>query len=346
MVYIRYNKNYKKELVLMLTNVIALETKNMNHDIELFLTSKARRSENTAKMYKSHIKEFLSFLNIEETDKLQKFQSVKHMNVLQYVGMLEDKGNSAQTIGTKLAALKSLWKHFSKDYDINPSIWDVDLLKEENSHPEFTSEEFELFLDFCLEQQCKGLEKKLYFETLYVTGLRKTAVLEMKWSDVNKVKDISGDDVWVIKVRDKGNKFDEVPISDEFYEKLTYIKTDSENIFQFNEKTLYKVISQFKEKYGIEKKLTIHSIKSTSVTDSWRRTKDIKKVQEHGHHSDPSLTIRKYVRAETSLKDKMSYRMDSKVETRTLENLSKEELLSLISRSSDNTKNELLQLLG
>lgn len=333
--------------------VNSIDSKNANHDIELFLKNKSRGSLETEKSYRNHINEFLTFVNLGESTyiEVEELEKIKYKNVLQYVGYLENKGNVASTIDSKLAALKSLWRHFSKDYNFNPAIWEVTLDKSaQNHHPEFTSEEFKLFLDFCLEQQCKGLEKKLYFETLYITGLRKSAVSNMEWDNIQKIEDINGEMVWTIQIRDKGNKHDIVPISDDFHYRLSILSerndSGSNKVFQINDKTLYKTIAQFKEKYKIDKKLTIHSVKSTSVTDAWTRSGgDLKRTQEQAHHNDPTLTLKKYVRNSKDLKSKLSYGMDKEINTRKLEDLSKEELLNLIDRSSDKIKKELLGLM-
>ena len=52
-------------------------------------------------------------------------------------------------------------------------------------------------------------------------------------------------------------------------------KLQADKIFNINDKTLYKVISDFRKKYNIDKKLTIHSIKSTSVTETWAVEKSL-----------------------------------------------------------------------
>lgn len=329
-------------------NVSMMNTDNIHTDIILFLEDKKRGSEKTAKFYKRHIDEFLSFVNLGNNYiVIDDLMSIKHKDVLHYVKYLEDKSNKSSTIDSKLAAMKSLWKFLSKDYGcvLNPSIFDVTLQKQKSvSHPEFTTEEFDLFLEFCKTQQCKAIEKYLYFKMLYITGLRKQAVLNMKWSNISKVEDITGEQIWVVQVRDKGGKYEEVPISNEFYEELIGIKGKSSIIFNINEKTLYKTIDQFKKHYAIEKKLTIHSIKATSLTEAWRRTKDVKLVQEQGHHSTSSITMEKYVRNGHSLKKKMSYKMDRKINIDSLENLSKEELLSIIEKSTDSIKRELLNI--
>ena len=325
-------------------------TTNLMYEIENFFNDKGRGSSNTSKTYKQHVQEFLTFFNLDkEYVELEDLTNIKHRDILTFVNYLEQSGNKSSTIKAKLAGLKSLWKFLAKDYgtNFNPYIWDVTLVKEEETnHPEFTSEEFELFLEFAKSQQQKGLEKYLYFKTLYVTGLRKQAVLDMIKSNINKVTDISGDDLWVIKVRDKGGKYDSIPISDEFYSELSQLlngKLQADKIFNINDKTLYKVISDFRKKYNIDKKLTIHSIKSTSVTETWNRTGDIKLTQEQGHHADATITLRKYVRSDRNLKNKMSYKMDKKVDTKSLEDLTKEQLINIINNCSDATKTEILK---
>ena len=333
-----------------IAKLLTIKNENMAHEIEAFFTDRSRGSENTSKAYRNHVYEFFSFFNIDSGYvELETLTTIRHMDVLSYVSFLEDKGNKSSTIESKLAAMISLWKFLAKDYgtNFNPYIWNVTLTKEEeNPHPEFTQEEFDLFLDFASKQQCKSTEKYLYFKTLFITGIRQKALLDMRKENIKQVKDITGDMVWTIKVKDKGSKYDVTPISDEFYKELSVLLVDkapTSKVFDINIKSLYKCIKQFKEEYGIEKDLVIHSIKSTSVTEAFNRTGDIKIAQEQGHHSDPSLTMKKYIRSNRSLKSKMSYKMDSKVDTKSLEDLTKEQLLSIINKCSDETKTEILK---
>ena len=67
-------------------------------------------------------------------------------------------------------------------------------------------------------------------------------------SNINKVTDISGDYLWVIKVRDKGGKYDSIPISDEFYGELSQLlkgKLQADKIFNINDKTTQTLILIF-----------------------------------------------------------------------------------------------------
>ena len=61
------------------------------------------------------------------------------------------------------------------------------------------------------------------------------------------------------------------------------------------------------------------------------------------HHADATITLRKYVRSDRNLKNKMSYQMDRKVDTKSLEDLTKEQLINIINNCSDATKTEILR---
>jgi len=331
--------------------VVGFKNNSVFSYINMFLDK--QESDCTKSSYKGYIKEFFEYttgkdLSILTWDDLKKINSDDVELFVTYLLKKENKKtgkikNSNGTVNSKIAGLKSLFDYLhTKNNDIDSVIFYMDSLDDNpNSYSPFSNQERKDLYSFAESQtyRDKGLIASLYFQTCYVTGIRKSAVLNMTWKDIKREEDVeTGAMVWVIKVIDKGGKEDPTAISDKFYEKLLQLKKDDDNkkrIFNISDKTLYKIIGKFCEQYNIdreERNIGIHSLKTSSCDSAWKMTKDVLKTQKQGHHGDPNTTMKKYAKGERNYTSQLSYRMDEEIDLSLLDNYSKEELLDAIKK--------------
>ena len=129
------------------------------------------------------------------------------------------------------------------------------------------------------------------------TGLRLSEMTNLKWKDINlllgHVKVVEG----------KGLKDRIVYIDDDTLEDLKlwrerqfegwgmsdYVFT-TRNLKLLDGKAVRKMIRIYKDKAGIEKNITTHSLRHTFASDLLRKSKNIKIVQRALGHSDISTT--------------------------------------------------------
>lgn len=350
-------------------NVVQLNNNSVYNVIQLFLDRKAEDSIKTSKNYRTAIIEFFSVVfgkdlsqltwdDLKNREKLnytniQSYQMnyLKKKEVLQKDNTLKEMSNSS--VNARMSALRSLFNEFHKtDNDINNSIFDVNTLKVEPKEYEWLSEEqcYDLF-NFALQENM-GLIKSLFFKTLYVTGLRKEATLNnLHWKNIKRELDSeSGIEVWILRVKDKGSKYDKIAISDDFYNELCQLKNDDttlqDRVFQISERPLYDCFDKFCKYANIDRdnyNYGIHSIKKATVTMSYIRSgRDIKIAQEHGHHANASTTENHYLESNKSFIKQMSYSMDKKIDFSVFETWSREELLEAVMNSSYVAKMEVL----
>lgn len=321
-------------------NVVGFKNDSVSEYVDTYLDDKSEWSENTSISYKKWIEEFFMYQFNSDIVNLtwEQLYSVNYKDALKYVHYLKKTKNLANTtINSKISALKNLWDYLdtnNKNIDLKAFKKIKRLDEEDNSYDSFTDDQIYLLLEFCKEHgRKKRLEKYLYFKTLYTTALRKTALLNLKWNEIKQLKDKNtGKMFWTIKTKDKGNKYDIIAIPDELYEELLGLKGDKDKVFNINENTLYKVLSDFVEMFGLRDfKLSIHSVKSSSIDKAWILTgKDIKATSKHGHHSNINTTSKRYLGKNEDLGNQPSLKFFNKMDMGLLECVSREELVNAI----------------
>lgn len=327
-------------------NIVGLTNNSLFESIELFLSIKRSKSENTYKSYYNFYKEFFMYVLNKELNELiwSDILKINYKNILMYRKYLLDKGNVNRTVNNKVIALRSLWRHLKRDNrDIDEFVLDIDPLNEitvDTRYGSLTQEELKALLDFCDKQKNKSLIKRLYFEFAFITTLRKQCILDLKWKNIKqKIDNKTGKKVWVVCSWDKGTEITK-GITDGFYEKISLLKNlatnPNDNVFQISDKTLAKTLHEFVESHGIDKdrNIVLHSLKGTSIDKIWNDTKDILSCSAAANHKNPMTTYNTYIGKNKGITEGSSYTMYESVKgIEKLEVLSREELLGLIKKS-------------
>jgi len=334
-------------------NVHQLRSMDVQEVYEAFLSSHHRNSPRTAEEYDSRVKEFfqltlrkdIKFVTVED------IKSIKNADVqLKFVDVLLERGNKTGTVRTKLHSVKSFYDDLLKnEYEVNPMALKVKLKVETKHHEALSLKEYFELLEFMAKEKSDMLEKYLLSKTLYHTGQRKTATLSMTWKEnfIQKKDSETGEMIWIIKVKDKGQKWKEAPISDDFYNELQQLNNGQENVFaELSKKNAYKRYENSMKKFGkiIAKSISIHTMKATAITIGYMMTKDINLCKQLGGHSSIATT-EIYIKEEKSYVKQISYNMSRKIDEDALESLSNRELLDLINANKD-IKMQLLTRLG
>lgn len=307
-----------------------------------FLNQHKRNSENTSSSYDKRVREFFKLVLGKDIERvtLDDIQSIENMDVQnQYVEKLIKHGNTGNTIATKLHSVKSFFDELLKNnMQVNPMVLKV-RIKKDIKHTEALSAEELIGLYEFLKTEKDGLEKYLLAKTLFHTANRKTATLNMKWKEsfVQRKDSISGEMIWVIRVLDKGKQWKEKPISDEFYKELQQLNHGQEMVFPVLSKpNMYKRYERSVKKYGkkINKNISFHTMKATSITIGWQMTKDMNLCKQLGGHAKASTT-EIYINQEKALTNQLSYGLSKDIDEQILDKLSHEELINFIHENED-----------
>ncbi|MEH7210221.1 site-specific integrase [Priestia megaterium] len=313
------------------------------------LASSQRNSERTADEYKRRIEEFfqiilkkhIAFVTMEDLD------GIEYSDVKFYVSELTKRGNVDKTISTKLNSVRSFYNELLKNkIQVNPMILKVSLKIEEKHHQALSFEELDMLYEFMLNEKELALQKYLLVKTLFTTGNRITATLNMTWKDdfIQRRDVVTGQSVWIVNAIDKGKKRKEKPIPDEFYEELQQLNNGQDKVFTMSKKTIERALDRFGKEIGRE--VTPHCLKATGVTHGFILTKNIELCRQYASHENISTTG-KYLNEEQSYVNQLSYNMSRELDESKLLNMSHEDLLEFIMNNDNkDIKNSILLRLG
>lgn len=333
-------------------NVVDIRQDYITKDLEVFLENCKSNSLATYKNYKGDLKQFFKMMY----DKEPQFVTVDDLintngnHMVEYRNELRNMYSSTSTVNRKINCMRSFFKYMETDYpEIRSSIFNkTKNLKQldEKGYGVLTYEEVMSMIELS-KTYVEGKELSLLIELAFATGIRLSALLDLKWSNFNE-KYEHGKKINVIEVIDK-SEVHKKAISDTLMEKVNSMKMfDSleEKLF----KTLYdkkvgKYIARLCKELNIDEKRNIkfHSLKKASINHVYDITGDIMMAQKQGNHKSPSTTIKSYMAHKEELSAMPSYTITDGIDISELEELSKEELIKLIANSSASTKLELLR---
>ena len=150
-----------------------------------FLQIQKRYSAHTIIAYKTDLRDFYSFLSAYE------FESpvqIKGAIVRTWLASLKEKDISSKTINRKISALKSFFKYLVKLEIIESSPMTTIISPKVNKRlPQFVEERdmHFLFNEVSFNDDQAGKMARLILEILYLTGLRKSELINLKVHDVD-----------------------------------------------------------------------------------------------------------------------------------------------------------------
>ena len=319
-------------------NVASIRNYKVQDVYKSFLGIHGNNSEKTAIEYDKRVREFFRLTLDKDIEYviLEDIQSITKSDVQnEYIDMLIAKGNQGNTIKTKLNSIRSFYNELlSNNLSVNPLIFKIKISTDVKHVNALSFDELQDLFNFMKSEKQLGLEKYLLVKTLFTTGNRRSATFSMKWDENFIIKrDVNtGEDIHVIRVKDKGNKWIEKPISDDYYEELQQLNLGQEKVFNFAERTMERALERFSKELG--KKITMHSMKATAITLGYQMTKDINLCKQLGGHSS-IVTTEIYLRDEQSLVNQLSYTMSKDYNESVIYDLTHEELLEFIEDNDD-----------
>lgn len=330
-------------------NVIQLnvkEDKNVWNCINTFLNRAEQNSKNTRDTYERAIREFFRTMRNKELENLVEEDLIfTKPQIETYQTNIKNK-YKASTVNNKISALKKCYTKL-EDYgfDVKPSWFVLDRYTEHDKegYDSMTHQEVIEVINLVSTTR-KGFEKALLIRVAYATAFRKSAIQNLKWTDIT-----NRDGQWFIKAIDKGNKIDHKKISDDLYDELMKQKEliGGEKIFKLTNKSINSMMNYIRENMDFgERNITFHSFKKSSIKEvallsNW----DLKAMQRHGNHASVTTTLNDYME-EKSLNDLIIVDTNYKVPTEKFDELSKDELLALVKNTDRNTQIKLLKEIG
>ena len=140
-----------------------------------------------------------------------------------------------------------------------------------------------------------GRRNRLIVELMLTAGLRVSEVCNLQWSHLRK-----RDSVVMVR-QGKGRKDRNLPVPNSLMAQLHVYRDEAEtpeSPYVFATRTgnradrsnLNKMVKKYAAKAGIEKRVYNHLLRHSALTDLYRRTRDIRLVQQAAGHASIQMT--------------------------------------------------------
>lgn len=320
-------------------------------------------SKATYKNYMSHFKQFFEFVWDDGKDSKRNISisditwdmvlDIVFEDIQMYQQYLvRDKKNKSGTVNQKVSELRGLWEYlYNYNQNIKVEIFNVLPLKvtsKGKGASALSEDEMLLLIEFAGSRGFKPEIQKAFFRFSAITGLRKSAMLGVTWDKVKRVSDFKSNEMyWVVEdVWDKSVERT-IPIEDRMYEELCEIRDDSgsdNRLFCICEDILDRTMKEFKVEYGLDKKISFHSLRKTSADLAYNMCGgDLRRVMQQTAHKDPKIILERYAGTNSSLGDHPGLMMFQELDVEgKLSGLGKDELIEIIMECSKSTQREIL----
>lgn len=324
----------------------------IGHRIDTFLDDKKARSENTYINYKIDVEQFFNFLFKRHYTFLtvQDLENITSDDIVTYRVALKREGKANSTVNRKISSVRKLFGYLEATYPkIRKAIFNVvEKMKETDTsaYGVLTWEEGTNMVKLAKEKK-DGEQLSLLIELAIVTCYRLSALLELTLDHIH-IENKGGQDYHVIKTIDKGEEHNK-PISQKMFERLSsLVTTNDQSFFSFSVHTVGRRFQELVKEMQLDQRRNIkfHSLKKCGINFVFDSTGDIMLAQKQGNHKSPSTTMKSYLEHQTDYSKMPSYTMDMEVDLSPLQELTKDQLLELITNATTGTQFELLRKLN
>ena len=274
-----------------------------------FLENEKKASNNTLQSYKRDIKQYESYLNVNE----KVYNEVTNKDMKEYIEHLKEIGKKPSTISRNIASIRSFYQYEVKNKTLTEDPTEgIQSPKVEKRVPSIlTSNEVSLLLEQPKDSDLKGIRDKAMLEFAYATGMRVTEIISLNVEDVNL------EEGYVLCKN--GSKNRTIPIGNLSLKALKEYVNNARNVLIKNEETkalfvnvngsrltrqgFWKIIKYYKEQAHIAKEITPHVLRHSFATHLLQNGADLKSIQAMLGHSD-ILSTQVYMQfQDNSLKD-------------------------------------------
>jgi len=258
---------------------------NLENYLELykeFLFSEKNLSQNTIDNYLVDLKQFLIFFN--KDDDIDR-------NIGKYISYLRKQNLTNNSINRKISSIKNFLKFLHSEKIVKDTKFDIfESLRSSKNIPKAISKE-EINKIFDLLNESNLPNKNIYLSILklmYLSGLRISEALALKWSDLSKSK-------MTINIYGKGSKERKSYLTNQFLDTLYAIKNDEVYIFsnkgkKISVRAVNKFLDNSFKKGIINRKISTHVFRHSFATSMLENEADIRHIQQLLGHSSISTT--------------------------------------------------------
>lgn len=258
-----------------------------------------KHSHHTAISYENDLNGFAKYC-LDQYE-IETISSVNHLIIRSWIMQLKNADVSNSSINRKISALRSFYKYLRRKEIIekNPMV-KVQALKKPKRLPSFVprSKMDALTEENLLEGSWIALRDELIIVLLYMTGMRRSELINMKFTDIHRTR-------LEIKVLGKGNKERLCPISGYVLNKIdAYSLLKNKELGMLDHqyvivtekgkpsypKLIYNVVSRALKKINASEKTSPHILRHTFATHLSANGAELNAVKELLGHASLAAT--------------------------------------------------------
>lgn len=265
-----------------------------------YLEFEKRASTHTVLAYRKDLEQFSDFCQtaFEKED----ISKAEHTEIRAWIIDLVEQQLSATSVNRKIATLRSFYKFLLRSGEISKDpTYKIKALKTPKRLPEFVQEEaIEKILDeMVYEPTFEGQRDRMVMEFLYLTGVRLSELLDLKWKDINLHTD-------TVKVFGKRKKERIIPITKTLKENIlsykkefgeTFPNLDDSDYFivtnnreQAYPMKIYRIVRQYLDLFAQTTKRSPHLLRHTFATHLLNKGADLNAVKDLLGHANLAAT--------------------------------------------------------
>lgn len=273
----------------------------MNHKESFlqFLQIEKRYSPHTVRSYRNDLDQFTNFLS--DNEMLSNVNDITSHQIRAWIVYLIDNGISPVTVHRKISCLRRFYNYLRKEGIVKTDpLEKIVLPKQKKKLPVFVEEEAldKLFDSVNFGNDFSGLRNRTIIEMLYMTGIRRAELTEIRYEDVS-LSDAT------VRVTGKRNKQRIIPLSQLFVTRLReyigarnkivsdtagswFFITDKGN--KLYDKYVYNIVKAYLSMVTTIEKKSPHVLRHTFATHMLNRGADLNAIKEFLGHANLSAT--------------------------------------------------------
>jgi integrase/recombinase XerC len=265
-----------------------------------YLEYEKRSSPHTVEAYQRDLVQLKEFIELSFEQKDLTF--VSHRELRAWVIDLVEQGLTTTSVNRKIATLRSYYKFLLRNGKIEQDpTYKLKSLKNPKKLPEFVQEKSiaSVLVESVYEDNFQGKRDRIVMEFLYLTGVRLSELIGLRWSDIDLIQD-------QVKVLGKRKKERIIPITKGLkqniisYQKVfeeTFPKAGQSHYFIVNNSgkksypmMVYRIVRQYLDLFAQTSKRSPHVLRHTFATHLLNKGADLNAVKDLLGHANLAAT--------------------------------------------------------
>jgi integrase/recombinase XerC len=265
-----------------------------------YMEFEKRSSSHTVLAYRHDLEQLQEFVKL--SFEIRDLSQCTHAELRAWVIDLVEQGLSTTTVNRKIATLRSFYKFLLRSRMITKDpTYKLKSLKNPKKLPEFVQE---VTIESVLEQEVyestfEGQRDRMVMEFLYLTGVRLSELIGLKWADINLIED-------QVKVLGKRKKERIIPITKTLkqnillYQKVfeeRFPKIGMNDYFIVSNKgeqsysmMIYRIVRHYLDLFAQNTRRSPHLLRHTFATHLLNKGADLNAVKDLLGHANLAAT--------------------------------------------------------